>query len=135
MLLKPYRVLDLTGPLGYLCGRILGDLGADVIKIEPPGGDPMRSSPQQHLYFRVFNANKRGITLDMETAAGRTLFLKLVKKADFVLESFPPGTLDKLGLGYARLHEEKPSAILVSDRKSTRLNSSHIQKSRMPSSA
>ena len=115
MLLKPYRALDLTGPLGFLCGRILGDLGADVIKIEPPGGDPARRSlSSQDLSWLAFNANKRGITLDLENPTGQALFLRLVKKADFLLESFRPGTLEKLGMGYDRLSEENPGLILVS---------------------
>ncbi len=115
MLLKPLRVLDLTGPLGFLCGRILGDLGADVIKIEHPGGDPARRSPaSRNFSWLAFNANKRGITLDLETPAGQSLFLRLAKKADFLVESFPPGKLEKLGLGYAQLNEENPRLILVS---------------------
>jgi len=123
MLLKPYRVLDLTGPLGFLTGKIFGDLGADVIKIEPPGGDPSRRMPPhlntdhnlpQSLYWLAFNVNKRGITLDLETQTGRSLFLRLAEKADFVLESFPPGTLERWGLAYDRLSEENPGLILVS---------------------
>lgn len=123
MLLKPYRVLDLTGSLGFLCGKILGDLGADVIKIEPPGGDPSRrlpphlrndGDPPQGLYWLALNVNKRGITLDLQSRAGHSLFLRLAKKADFVLESFPPGTLDKWGLGYGELRKENPGLILVS---------------------
>src|SRR5712691_13328 len=75
-LLTPYRVLDLTGPLGFLTGKIFGDLGADVIKVEPPSGDPARrqrpflnngnGSPQS-LYWLACNANKRGITLDRQS--------------------------------------------------------------------
>src|SRR5712691_2084221 len=123
MLLKPYRVVDLTGPLGFLTGKIFGDLGGDVIKIEPPGGDPSRRTPPhlntdhnspQSLYWLAFNVNKRGITLDLESQTGRSLFLRLAEKADFVLESFPPGTLERWGLGYDRLHRENPGLILVS---------------------
>ncbi len=106
MLLDCYQVLDVTGPLGFLCGKILGDLGADVIKIEPPGGDPAR---QQSLYWLAFNANKRAITLNLESGAGQALFRRLAKKADFILESFPPGTLD-----HHRLSQENPGVILVS---------------------
>ena len=123
MLLKPYRVLDLTGPLGFLTGKIFGDLGAEVIKIEPPGGDPARRLPPylkngnghpQSLYWSAYNANKRGITLDLSGHAGQSLFLQLAHKADFVLESFPPGTLEKWGLGYERLKQKNPGLILVS---------------------
>ncbi|SRR5712692_3656955 len=123
MLLSTYRVLELTGPLGFLCGKIFGDLGADVIKVEPPGGDPSRGSPPfltkngqspQSLYWLAFNANKRAITLDLQSRAGQSLFLRLAKKADFVLESFPPGALDEWGLGYGELKKENPGLILVS---------------------
>ncbi len=123
LLLEPYRVLDLTGPLGFSCGRILGDLGADVIKIEPPEGDPSRRSPPllqspcgtpQSLHWLAFNANKRGITLDLQSRAGQRLFVYLAGKADFVLETFPPGTLHEWGLGYDELKRQNPGLILVS---------------------
>ena len=111
MLLNGYRVLDLTGSLGFLCGKILGDLGADVVKVEPPGGDPARRSP---LAWMAANANKRGITLDLTSQTGQNLFLRLARKCDFVLESFPPGTLACWGLGYHRLSQENAGLILVS---------------------
>ncbi len=111
MLLDSYRVLDVTGPLGFLCGKILADMGADVVKVEPPGGDPARRSP---LNWLATNANKRGITLDLSSESGRMQFRRLAKKADFVLESFPPGTLENWGLGYAHLSHENPGLILVS---------------------
>lgn len=123
MLLAPYRVLDVTGPLGFLTGKILADLGADVIKIEPPGGDPSRCWPPylntdngspQGLYWLAFNANKRGITLNLHSRDGQRVFLQLAAQADFVLESFAPGTLDRWGLGYDRLRRENPGLILVS---------------------
>jgi len=123
MLLAPYRVLDLTGPLGFLTGRIFGDLGADVIKIEPPGGDPSRRQPpflnngndsRQSLYWLAHNANKRGITLDLDQVKGRELFCCLARRADFVIESFGPGVLRKLRLGYDILREENSRLILVS---------------------
>lgn len=112
MLLKPYCVLDLTGPLGFLCGRILGDLGADVIKIEPPTRDP--GDRKRDFQWSAYNANKRGITLDLQKAEGRQLFCRLLTKADFVLESFSPGVLPEWGLGYAQLCEQNPGVILVS---------------------
>lgn len=123
MLLAPYRVLDLTGPLGFLTGKIFGDLGADVIKIEPPGGDPSRREPpflnngngsHQSLYWLAHNANKRGITLDLAQVKGRELFCRLVRRADFIIESFAPGVLGELHLAYDILHEENPRLILVS---------------------
>jgi crotonobetainyl-CoA:carnitine CoA-transferase CaiB-like acyl-CoA transferase len=122
LLLRPYRVLDLTGALGFLTGKIFGDLGADVVKVEPPGGDAARRWPPflsgdnapQSLYWLAFNANKRGVSLNLEDSRGRELFVRLAKKADFVVESFAPGTLDGWGLGYERLREENPALILVS---------------------
>src|SRR6266536_4114518 len=95
-LLTPYRVLDLTGPLGFLTGKIFGDLGADVIKIERPGGDPSRRQPpclnngnggRQNLFWLAYNANKRGITLDLKQQKGRELFRQLARRADFIIES------------------------------------------------
>ncbi|MCJ7605230.1 MAG: CoA transferase [Dehalococcoidales bacterium] len=122
-MLECYRVLDLTDGKGFLCGRALADFGADVIKIEPPGGEPDRNigpyyhdeaDPEKSLYWFAFNANKKSITLDIETADGRDLFLKLVKTADVVIESFPPGYLDEIGLGYGEMSEVNPGIILTS---------------------
>jgi crotonobetainyl-CoA:carnitine CoA-transferase CaiB-like acyl-CoA transferase len=121
--LAPYRVLDLTDSWGYLCGKILGDLGADVVKVEPPGGDPDRGvgpffheepDPERSLYWFAFNTSKRGITLDLSCATGRELFLRLAARADFVLESFAPGHLTALGLDYPVLREANPRVILTS---------------------
>jgi benzylsuccinate CoA-transferase BbsE subunit len=122
-LLNGCRALDLTDENGLLCGKILADLGADVIKVERPGGDPARRSgpfyhgeaePEKSLYWFAYNTNKRGITLDLEKPEGRKIFLDLVKTADFVIESFPPGYLDKRGLGYEGLSAVKPDIILTS---------------------
>jgi len=122
-MLSPYRVLDLTDEKGHLCGKLLGDLGADVIKIERPGGDPARSigpfyhdepDPEKSLFWFAFNTSKRGITLSIETTDGQELFRKLVKTADFVIESFPPGYMDRLGLGYSALEKINPRIIMVS---------------------
>ncbi|MFC2014488.1 CaiB/BaiF CoA transferase family protein [Chloroflexota bacterium] len=122
-MLSPYRVLDLTDEKGLLCGKILGDLGADVIKIERPGGDPTRSlgpfyhdepDPEKSLFWFALNTSKRGITLNIETEDGQEIFKKLVKSADFIIESFSPGYLDKLGLGYSDLEKINPGVILVS---------------------
>jgi crotonobetainyl-CoA:carnitine CoA-transferase CaiB-like acyl-CoA transferase len=122
MLLSPYRVLDLTGPLGFLTGRILADLGADVIKVEPPGGDPSRAWPpffesaaeRQSLFWMAYNANKRGITLDLESPSGQFVLRELARTADFVLESFAPGYLAAHGLGYGELHRANPALVFVS---------------------
>jgi crotonobetainyl-CoA:carnitine CoA-transferase CaiB-like acyl-CoA transferase len=117
-LLEPYRVLDLTGPLGFLTGKILADLGADVIKIEPPGGDPARRLPpllgSESLFWLAHNVNKRSVTLDIHSDAGRELFLRLVATSDFVLESSQPGALEVLGLGYDTLSKDNPVLIVVS---------------------
>jgi len=122
-LLSPYKALDLTDEKGFLCGRILGDFGVDVIKVEPPGGDPSRKKgpfyhdipdPEKSLLWLAYNANKRSITLDIETSDGRELFKRLVRKADFVIESFPPGHMDEIGLGYTVLNEVNPAIILTS---------------------
>lgn len=122
-LLEGYRVLDLTGDLGWLAGKIMGDLGADVIKIEPPGGDPGRKTgpfyhdlpdPEKSLYWWAYNNNKRGITLDITTVTGHEIFKKLAQKAHFVLESFPPGFMADQGLSYLKLREENPAIIFTS---------------------
>jgi crotonobetainyl-CoA:carnitine CoA-transferase CaiB-like acyl-CoA transferase len=122
MLLSPYRVLDLSGPLGFLTGRILGDLGADVIKVEPPGGDPSRAWPpclerggeRRGLFWLTFNTNKRGVTIDLDTAGGQFVVRELARTADVLIESFTPGHLQARGLGYADLYRENPRLIVVS---------------------
>lgn len=121
--LSPYRVLDLTEEDGWLCGRILGDLGADVIKVEPPGGDPARhhgpfyqdeNDPEKSLPWFAYNANKRSITLNLESPDGQALFRKMAQQADFVIESFAPGYLETRGLGYRALHELYPRLVFTS---------------------
>ena len=123
MMLSPYRVLDLCGELGCLTGKILAELGADVVKVEPPGGDPFRKTgpffkdephPEHSLSWIAYNSSKRGVTVDITSQEGRPLLLRAVEKADFLLESYPPGFLEKLGLGYERLREINPGLILVS---------------------
>ena len=122
-LLAPYRVLDLTGPLGFLTGRIFGDLGADVIKIEAPGGDASRRFPPflkngnssaQSLYWLAYNANKRGITLNLQNSKGLDLFNKLAAQSDFIIESFSPRKLGQLGFDYELLQKQNPKLIVVS---------------------
>jgi crotonobetainyl-CoA:carnitine CoA-transferase CaiB-like acyl-CoA transferase len=123
MLLTPYTALDLAGPLGALAGRILADLGVDVIKVEPPGGDPARDlppflqsdgRPRQSLSWLFLNTNKRSVTVDLSEECGRTLFRDLIGTADFLIESFEPGYLEALGLGYRALSEINERLILVS---------------------
>jgi benzylsuccinate CoA-transferase BbsE subunit len=122
-MLSDYHVLDLTDERGFFCGKLLGDLGADVIKIERPGGDPSRNTgpfyrdvndPEKSLYWFAFNASKRGITLDITTDDGREIFKKLVETADVVIESFEPGYMESLGLGYAALSKINPGIIMTS---------------------
>jgi crotonobetainyl-CoA:carnitine CoA-transferase CaiB-like acyl-CoA transferase len=105
--LKGLRVIELGVLLaGPFCGQLLGDLGAEVIKIEPPGqGDPMRDwgtiKPEgQGLWFSIVARNKKCITADMRTPEGQQILKDLVAEADFVLENFRPGTMEKWGLGY-----------------------------------
>jgi crotonobetainyl-CoA:carnitine CoA-transferase CaiB-like acyl-CoA transferase len=121
--LDDVRVLDLTGPSGVYSTKLLADLGADVIRVEPPGGDASRRigpfvndepSPEKSLHFLHFNTNKRSITLNLETVAGREIFKKLVKTADIMVETFEPGYLASIGLDYAVLKETNPRLILVS---------------------
>ena len=121
--LAPYRVIDLTDEIGWWCGRILADLGADVVKVEPPDGDPGRrkgsfyrdeADPAKNLSWFAGNANKRGITLDVETGKGRDLLRRLAQRADFLLESFPPGYLDARELGYPMLRELNPRLVFTS---------------------
>ena len=121
--LSRFRVLDLSGPMGQPAGRSLADLGADVIKIEPPDGDSARSlapfagdtpHPERSLFFLHFNTNKRGIVLDLASPDDRQRFLRLVRTADVVLESYAPGHLASLGLDYATLEAERPGLVLTS---------------------
>lgn len=122
-LLGDVRVLDLTDAQGIYCAKLLADLGADVIRIEPPGGDPLRSlppfyhdqpDPERSLYWFHFNTNKRGVTLDLERADGRALFRRLAQRADILIESHPPGHLASLGLGYQDLAALNPRLIMTS---------------------
>ena len=122
-MLKGYRALDLTDEKGFLCGRILGDLGVDVIKVERPGGDLSRNigpfyhdepEPEKSLYWFAFNANKRSITLDITHEDGKAIFKRLLKGSDFIIESFPPGYMESLGLGYEELHRINPRIIFIS---------------------
>ena len=114
------RVLELgTLIAGPFAGRLLGDLGADVIKVEPPGApDPLRTWGQaeldgHHVFWTVHARNKRAITLDLRRPRGRELFCDLVEKSDIVVENFRPGTLEKWNLGYDVLSERNPGIILV----------------------
>ena len=122
-MLAPYRVLDLTDGRGALCGRVLGDLGADVVKVEPPWGDDARRigpfynddpHPENSLFWAFNAVNKRSITLDIESEVSRPLLTKLIKSSRFLIESSPPGRMNTLGLGYDAVKRINPSIIYVS---------------------
>ena len=117
------RVLDLAGETGVYASKLLADLGADVIRIEPPDGDPLRDVPpffhdvraaDHSLTFFHLNTNKRSVTLDFTKPRGRALFERLVKSADVVIESYTPGYLDGMGLGYDGLCKIRPDIVLTS---------------------
>ncbi len=122
--LADLRVLDIsTDVAGPFCARLLGDFGADVIKVEAPSGDPARDllpfkdalpGPEHSGFFAYLNTNKRGMTLDLTSVAGQALFRALVTRADIVVESMPPGRLDEMALGYERLEAAKPGLVLTS---------------------
>ena len=114
------RVLELGTLLaGPFCGQLLGDLGAEVVKIEPPGqGDPMRvwgrqAEGEPSLWWPVIARNKKAITLDLRQAAGQELLKELVVKSDCLLENFRPGTLEKWGLGWEALSAINPRLIMI----------------------
>jgi CoA:oxalate CoA-transferase len=117
-ILEGVRVLELTNAFnGPLAGRILGELGAEVIKIEPPWGSARDFLPivsGESFNFIMINCNKKFITLNLKTEAGKELFKKLVKVSDVVLENFSAGTMERLGLGYDELKKLKPDIIYVS---------------------
>ena len=117
------KVLDLSNFRGQLCGRMLADMGADVIKVEPPGGDEARRlgpfvdghpHRDRSLFFWFYNLNKRSLTLDLKHPRGAEILRQLARGADIVIESFAPGTMDAMGLGWETLHAANPALILLS---------------------
>jgi len=121
-MLAPYRVLDLTDARAELATFVLAGLGADVIKVEPPGGsasrregplDPEQPASLASLRFHATNRGKRSVELDLESARGREDFLALVASADFVFEDAGPGAMDARGLGFAALREARPDLVYV----------------------
>lgn len=117
------RVLDLADEKGVYCGKLLADMGADVIKIEPPGGDATRSippfwhdtpAPDHSLFFLYTNTSKRGVTLDITRPEAQPLFKRLAQTAHIIVETFEPGYLDGLGLGYATLRATNPGLVFTS---------------------
>lgn len=112
------RVLELARfQAGPRCGMQLSDMGAEVIKIEPPGGESNRGKPPfsdgQSIYFSVYNRGKKSLCLDMRKPEGKAVFLELLKHTDFVIENFRPGTMEKMGLSYEALCQVKPDIIML----------------------
>jgi crotonobetainyl-CoA:carnitine CoA-transferase CaiB-like acyl-CoA transferase len=118
------RVLDLSEDIaGSFCARLLADYGADVVKLEPPGGAALRRMgpffgddphPEKSLSFLVLNLNKRGATLNLEHSAGRSILRRLAQDADVIVECFRPGYLSSLGLGYDDLQQLNPGLVMAS---------------------
>lgn len=122
-MLKTYRVLDLTDEKGLMCGRLFADLGAEVIKVERPGGDHSRLigpfyqddvNSEKSLLWLGLNVGKKSITLDIETPTGRDSLKRLAGVSDLIIESFAPGYLDRLGIGYANLRDINTGLVMVS---------------------
>ncbi len=122
-LLDGFRILDLSDEKGFFCGRILAELGADVIKVEPPGGDPIRrrgpwiggvADPERSIDWLAYNASKRGVTLDPTTARGRELLDRLCERADALIESYDPETLAAARLDFATLGAAHPQLVVCS---------------------
>ena len=122
--LSDLRVVDVSeGVAGPFCARLFADFGADVIKIEPPRGDAARAlgpfpggapNPESSGMFIYLNSNKRGVALDLESTRGRELSADLFTTSDIVVESFPPGRMDDMGLGYESLSRRNPGLVMVS---------------------
>lgn len=124
------RVLELSDESGMYCGKLLADLGADVLRIEAPGGDPARSIPplwsdaaaaseaepslQTGLRFRYLNTGKRSVALNLEDAEGKRHLLELATRADLVIECLAPGRLEELGVGFETLRRENPGLLMTS---------------------
>jgi crotonobetainyl-CoA:carnitine CoA-transferase CaiB-like acyl-CoA transferase len=122
-LFKGFRMLDLTDEKGALCGKIFADLGAEVIKVEPPEGCTSRTippfledlpGPDRSLYAIAYHAGKKSVTANLTSAAGRGLIAELAAQVDFMVESFPVGYLDSMGLGYEQLSSRSPRLIYTS---------------------
>ncbi len=114
--LEGVRVVEFTHMvMGPTCGMILADLGAEVIKVEPPGGDKTRHLPGLGIgFFRSFNRNKKSVVLDLQTEEGLAAAKELIAGCDVLLENFRPGLMDRLGLGHAQLQADNPRLIYVS---------------------
>ena len=123
-MLQGLRVIELASEGGAFAGKMLADLGADVIVVEPPGGHETRTygpfvdgrdgQPEASLWWWYYNTSKRSVVIDLETAAGREAFSDLVATADVVLEAEPAGRLAALNLDHPRMRARTPTLIWVS---------------------
>lgn len=116
--LSGYRLLELGSTVaGPFCGRLFADFGAEVIKVEPPEGDPVRtmgsSEGGKSLYAASIFRNKSLIRVDLRKPEGRSLVRDIARRADVVVENFRPGTLEKWGLGYEDLRKNNPAVVMV----------------------
>ena len=122
--LQGVKVLDLTHHIaGPYCTKLLADHGADVVKVERPGGDPARhippffhdeAGPDKSLPFLYLNTSKRGVTLNLKSGRGREMLKSLARESDILVENFTPRVMPSLGLDFATLRQENPSLIMVS---------------------
>jgi crotonobetainyl-CoA:carnitine CoA-transferase CaiB-like acyl-CoA transferase len=116
--LTGFRVLELGSTVaGPFCGRLLADFGAEVIKVEPPEGDPVRTMGKhvngKSLYAATILRNKQLISLDLRQQAARDVVRRLASRCDVVVENFRPGTLEKWGIGYEQLRQDNPGLVMV----------------------
>jgi benzylsuccinate CoA-transferase BbsE subunit len=121
--LSGLRVVDLTSRMGSYCGLLLANLGAEVILVEPPDGDPMRRQgpfkndvphPEGSLSFAGYHSNKRGIVLELQSVTGRETLRDLIRVTDVLVEDRPLDYLERLGLGYTTLQSLNPALIVTS---------------------
>lgn len=122
-MLSPYRVLDLSDEQGIFCSFVLGELGADVVCVEPPGGSQARRQgpfagdvrgPERSLFWWAYARNKRSVVLDPESPDDRDALLRLIESADVLVESRKPGEMERLGLGFEELSRLNPALVYVS---------------------
>ena len=118
-ILRGVRILDCTRNIaGPVATMLAAEMGADVIKVEPPGGDEMRQWPAfvdgESVYFVSCNRGKRSIAIDLKTSEGKNLFHRLLATADVMVENYRPGTLEKMGLGWSNLHDAHPRLVWIS---------------------
>ena len=123
-LLGDVRVLDLSQDIaGSFCARLLADYGAEVLKVEPPGGAVLRRMgpfykddphPEKSLPFLVLNLNKLGVTLNIESEGGKRIFKELARDTDVIVETYKPGYMASMGLAHDQLEKLNPGLVLTS---------------------